>query len=733
MGRRWLAAAAICLSTAVVMGTAGLAGANPGVKKDETVYVLLAADGSHKETIVSDWLHNENLQIGGVPDRSSLTRITNLKGPETPIYLGGENLVWPTQNSDVFYQGKSTRPRPVDVSVSYELNGEQATPDQVAGKSGQVKISLRLTNRLVNEVIVQGEQRMVYTPLLAAAVVTLPCDRFQHVQTTSGNVITDGRNQVVTFTAILGLKQSLNLKADTPELGLGDALEITSEVTDFALGSMLITVTPELPVIPELTQAASITGMVDGLKQLTAAGLELGRGGQELAGGLATLSENLAMSNEGVDALRAGSAELDAGAAALSQGIKGLDLGIRELGRGAASLAQGAGDYAAGAAEFARGAGTAATAAANVSAGVGLLVDAADSMNAGAAGLAGDASFVAKGTAALANEVSGVANTTVKITAAQRQVDDNLADSVEVVRRLRAAKEGELSAVATLLKTEVSPQQRSALLNIQTLLRNDLQALSALEPELAAAERSSAAAGAGMAAIVSSCGTAAKDASLVWARARGLTDTAAGLALGSARFYTAVSPLKSAAAGLRDGSGKLADGARALTQAACSLQTGAESFQLSVAQVTQGSESLVQGAESLVAATNRLTSGLGQLEDAGHQLVNGAEALSAGAGELETGLTRLNEEGLGALDAEVTTGAGNIEQILLLRDELVRLSREFDTFTGLPDGATGTVRFVMRTDEIKPQPAAQSSPAELAPKATEAGLLHWLKGLFDWK
>lgn len=103
-------------------------------KKDETVYILAAADGTANRVIVSDYLSNP-ASAAELADVSSLSNIENVKGAQT-----FENGVWQAEGEDIYYQGEGETPLPVELNISYSLNGEPIAPDELAGRDGHVAI-----------------------------------------------------------------------------------------------------------------------------------------------------------------------------------------------------------------------------------------------------------------------------------------------------------------------------------------------------------------------------------------------------------------------------------------------------------------------------------------------------------------------------------------------------------------------------------------------------------------
>ena len=120
------------LLSAIVALTLLLSCALPGalaeVDKKEMVYVLADADGSVNDVIVSERLYNRDGEAQ-LTDVSRLTDIENVGGDQTWTEENG-NLVWNAGGADIRYEGSSTEPLPVTVSLRYTLD-EVAVGDQL--------------------------------------------------------------------------------------------------------------------------------------------------------------------------------------------------------------------------------------------------------------------------------------------------------------------------------------------------------------------------------------------------------------------------------------------------------------------------------------------------------------------------------------------------------------------------------------------------------------------------
>ena len=78
---------------------------------------------------------------------------------------------------------------PVDCEIFYELDGEEILPEELAGKSGKVKITLKYKNKMENEAQINGKQEILYTPFVVVAGTIIQNDNNKNIQITNGKLI----------------------------------------------------------------------------------------------------------------------------------------------------------------------------------------------------------------------------------------------------------------------------------------------------------------------------------------------------------------------------------------------------------------------------------------------------------------------------------------------------------------------------------------------------------------
>ena len=329
-------------------------------EKEETVYIVAAPNGSAKNVIVSEWLKNEG-KSSSITDASDLREIQNVKGDET-FTQSGEELTWQAEGKDIYYQGTTDRELPVTERVSYYLDGKKMAPEEMAGKSGQVKIRFDYENHERTTQVIDGEKHEVYVPFTVLTGMVLPED-FTNVKVTNGRVISDGNKKMVVGFAMPGLKDSLKLDEkkpdadkDSPEdekgldadVEIPDYVEVSADVENFSLEMTMSVVVNDLLNEGSLEDAFDLTDLEDDLDTLSDASTELVKGSTDLSEGLGTLKGSMKEFSDGVNTLKDGIHSYTDGASRLNSGIQtlagssgALMDGVSTLNSSAATLNQG--------------------------------------------------------------------------------------------------------------------------------------------------------------------------------------------------------------------------------------------------------------------------------------------------------------------------------------------------------------------------------------------------------
>ena len=271
-------AAALALTMTVGLCRPAFAATKAPFSKDETVYAVMAADGSVQKTTVSEHLYAAD-GLAGVEDKSTLKNIVNTES-FAEYTRNGDTLVWNTDDTDIYYKGDTDRPLPISAKVTYTLDGRTAPLSELLGQSGHLVLTIDLTNNEKGSV---------------AAFVALP-----GVKASLDGLLPQQVDGVTRY-----LQDSLTVEADVEELTAPQIL-LACAATAEALGQG-----------DEVFDLDSLNGLTDGI---------------------AALNDAMSQLLDGASQLKAGTAQLAAGSLALLDGVNQLDGGLGQLTEGLDTL-----------------------------------------------------------------------------------------------------------------------------------------------------------------------------------------------------------------------------------------------------------------------------------------------------------------------------------------------------------------------------------------------------------
>lgn len=322
--------------------------ADGDAEKEETVYVNADANGKVKNITVSNWLKNGD-GADELTDVTSLTDVVNVKGDET-FTQNGDTYVWAAEGNDIYYQGETSEALPVDVKVTYYLDEKEISPDELAGKSGKVKIRFDYENLTSQKTVIGGEEAELCVPFVAASTLILDSDKFVNVEVENGKVLSDGKNTIVAGVAMPGLYDSLDLLnlEGFEDIDIPEYVEVTADVTEFELGMTATILMPDVLSELDTDDMDGFDDLKDDIEELNDATYELIDGCIELDDGVQELKDNMPDLWDGAVELDDGAKELDDGAQDLMDGADELNDGAKDIREGAKELDAGIGTLQSG-------------------------------------------------------------------------------------------------------------------------------------------------------------------------------------------------------------------------------------------------------------------------------------------------------------------------------------------------------------------------------------------------
>ncbi|MBE5965454.1 MAG: hypothetical protein E7255_00500 [Lachnospiraceae bacterium] len=633
------------------------------ISKDETVYIIAGADGAAKKVIVSDWIKNA-IASDKIQDQTDLKNVANVKGDETYTQDGSMH-VWDAQGNDIYYQGDIEKELPVSIEVSYKLDGQSISAEEMAGKSGKATIRFDYTNHQYEMVDVDGKQEKMYVPFAMLTGMILDNDNFKNIEVSNGKLINDGDRTILVGMAFPGVSDNLDLDKDT--LDIPDYVEITADVTDFELAASMTIATNELFNNVSFNDVNDLEGLSGSLDEMTDAMDKLIDGSSKLYDGLDELLDKSGEMKDGIN-------KLADGADKLAQGNKELDGGASKLQSGAAKLSGGLDTLSSN----------------NITLNAGAKQVFESLLSVANTQLADSGLKVKKLTIDnYATVLNGVLSNLdekavykLAYNTAYSKVEEAVRAQEAVIRtKVEAAvREKVLEGVLKAAGQPMTAKQYEAAVNAGKLpAEAQAKINAAVEEQMAQKEIQKQ--------ITTNTEQQIKD----------LTEQKMGSEEVKAQINEAVKGAKSGASGIAalktqlDAYNQFYQGLIAYTDGVAEASTGAKELKDATASLKEGTTGLKNGAEEL-------HNGLGSLQEGSDALIDGVTQLKDGAEELSDGLKEFNEKGVQKLIDAVD---GDLDGLLSRIRATADVSKDYKSFAGISDEMDGCVRFIYKTDAVE--------------------------------
>lgn len=605
--------------------------------KDETVYTNAKSNGEQYQTIVTDHLINEEDEKL-LKDMTNLLNIENTSGDEK-FTQEGESLVWEADSNDIYYKGETNQELPVKLNIKYELDGEEISSDEIAGKSGKVKITISFENKEEHEVQINGKTEKMYTPFVVATGTYINNDNNKNIEVTNGKAIDDGSKTMVVGLTFPGMQESLNIDKDTLEIPT--SIEIIMDTTNFEMNNIINYTTPKLIEDSELDIFSKLDDIYSKVETLQSASKQIENGAKTLSDGTTTYVEKSEEFNQALNKFSNGVSSANTSYSNIDTGIKKLNAQVPDLTLGTKSLSDNLGA---------------------VNNGVKTMSDMLDGSQESMNNLKSGAQGISKGL----TDLSAAMKTTdykEQIDKINSQIDTNK----KMITSLNTTTDQlkKVSQDTTLSETAAQAIKAQIVANESTI--TTLEADNAYLDNMITSLNASNTQISGLKQQVDTLAQSAKDVS---DGVNGLLDQ--------------VGVLNTKIKVLNTSTGEMAVGANKIYQGTLGLEAG--------------TTKLAQGSEQMKAGLSTINTSSQALYSANNQLVEGAKTIQSGASELAEGTAEFNKTGIDVICNYIT---GDLKNLETRAEELKELSDEYNTFTKLDDENKGKVKFITIVDSIK--------------------------------
>ncbi|MBQ9328664.1 MAG: hypothetical protein IJ225_09050 [Solobacterium sp.] len=620
----------------------------PAEHKEETVTVKADPTGTPNTVTVEVVLSNLP-ETEFVEDHSLLSDLRTTEGGEEFVILEDQQVIFENFREEIHYKGTSQEELPVGVRISYFLDDAPIAASMLAGKSGHLRIRFDYENNTSILTTVKGTSFSVPIPFTAITLIPLN-DHIQNVSVENGKVISLSGTDAVVGIAFPGMEEALRLKRSelTEDIDLPSYVELEADVRDFELDFTTTVFTAGLLEDVEESDFSDMEELADDMNSLQDAANKLSEGTTKLKDGMTEYQDYLVQYNDGVG-------ELGNAIGLLSDGLKTLNGYSDDLEDGMCSLVKGLEQL-------------------NQS------LSAIDSSAFNEEPSEEQQEQLAQLQAAISDlplELAALSGILADLSASYTELVTFYGEASQTKQSLEYAKaslsegyvsltEEQLEAIRSQLLSEDTDSQTKE--TIETMLNyySNLPSVfgSITVPELSAVPEDST-----ISTTLTAYGTAL---------------TALSMEVNAILTYLQA---------MQEGMSSFEE----LPELIEALQSGVSALASGSKALKEGMSAYVDGVEQVYDGTVQLKEGAARLPEAGNAMKEGYQAILDGVNALSDGFNTFNKEGIQEL---TRLGGGEFRDLIHRAQAVTQADGSYDNFSGITEGTTGSVRFMIETESI---------------------------------
>ena len=649
MNRKKLTAgtlAVVMITGSTLLPAVNVSAAENTSSKEEVIYIITDASGA------VDSVNAVNIfGKGSVTDYGDYSSVKMLNTTDD-ITLDGNKVTFTTDSDKAYYQGTMEDAQvPWTITFTYTLDGKTITPDDLAGKSGALKIhiSIQKNNKCTSD---------FYDSYALQAALTLDTEKCENITADGATLANVGSDKQISYTVL-------------PGKGLG--ADITADVTDFEMDAVSINA-----IKLNLNLDIDDEELMDKVTDIMDAAKDMHDGASALSDGADALTEGGSSLSDGAASLQSGAASLDSGLQSLNGGVTSMQSALNTLNAQSSNLTGGS-------AQMSEALKTIQSELSNVS----VSTEQLSQLTASSAAIKQGISDAYDGALALQTSLSYDAYKAT-MSANGLDIDTLQAGNTEAIATLSTQIQ-DLSASLAQLKSipdyESNPtyaaqvaqleSQIASLTNIVTLLTGNNAAIDGTSQYLTATSS-------GVSELVTGLETLKTNYEAFDAAIVSLTDTLSNLAVNVSSLKTAIDTLVTNYETLDSGTNAYTNGVASIVAA--------------YSQIVDGTGTLANGSKTLADGSLTLKQGTKELYD-------GLVSLDNGAGELSDGTKEFYEQ----TDGMDTKIQDTLDEMI---DSISGGDSEPVSFTSDKNTNVTAVQFVIKTAAIEKEEEAVQTETE---------------------
>ncbi|MBP3463422.1 MAG: hypothetical protein J6K45_02955 [Clostridia bacterium] len=606
--------------------------------KDETVYSNLKSNGEEYKTIVTTHIINEDDEKL-LKDMTDLLNIENTSGDEK-FTQDGTSIVWEANENDIYYKGETQKELPIDINVRYELDGKEISSEEIAGKTGKVKITIEITNKDEHEVTIKNKTEKMYTPFIVATGIYIDNEHNKNIEVTNGKIIDDGSKTMIVGLTFPGMQENLNINKSNIEIPT--TIEITMDSKNFEMKNIINYVTPKIIEKTDLDIFSKLNDIYNKINKLQSASKQIEDGANTLAEGTATYIEKSEEFNNAIN-------QFSNGINTANKSYEDLDEGINTLNNSIPTLTSGSKQISDGLSQVNYGVKT---------------------MNDKLSASEEKITDLQKG---IENIVNGISNLNSNIVVEDNTnkintINNQIISNSQNIARLKQSNQ----KMSELLKDETLSEDFKLIINNQININNEsIENLTKdnnhLEETITSLKRST-----------EITRTIKENLDRLESESNQVTQ-GINILIGN------IGELSQGVSSLYDNTEKLTLGANTLYDGTLTLRSGSNQLKVGSKQMKDGLSILTTNAKTIYVADSKL--------------LEGAKTIEQGAAELAQGTKKFNESAINPICNYII---GDVKDLSIRAEKLKELSEKYNTFTKLNEEQNkGKVKFITIIDSIK--------------------------------
>lgn len=282
--------ALLCVAIAANAGVLPALAETTDPQKDENVYVNLNTDGSVSGVYVVNEYELSNQTA--LTDYGNYTAVKNLSSDDE-ITLSGNKVQVEAPAGKFYYQGDMDGTEiPWNISISYELDGQKLSAEELAGKSGKLKISLSVKDN-------PDSDDEFFDNYLVQGTITLDTKKCTDIQADGATQANVGSDRQLLYNIMAGQEKEFTITAQVEDFEM-DAISFQAVPMSFTIDSSSLDTSELYDKTDEIKDAA---------KEFDDGATDLQDGASKLKDGASELKDGVSSLKDGTDSLKDGTKE----------------------------------------------------------------------------------------------------------------------------------------------------------------------------------------------------------------------------------------------------------------------------------------------------------------------------------------------------------------------------------------------------------------------------------------